>query len=556
MSLASNEARTTERGYILPMTALLLIPMMLFVGFATDVGSWFLRGQKIQVAADAGATAGVVWIPDTTATGSNALEAVRRNGFPTASLVTSFAAAEAAPMPPPLPWVTVTLTTSNTLEVSLRTVAETFFTSPVLDEVWMTRTAEAQYIEPTPLGNPTSALGTGGDTEYPGTADNFYLQTRSDTRRNGDIIGPANGGPAGTSATPNPVFTLLASQPELQGAYFYEIDIPAGAAALAYDLELRVSCHSMGNSADLNWAVYAPDATEADITDNIAAGAFASGDRRRSDNTNCLESEGQWFGRDGLHRQFTDTGDWIKLADMSIEGKYLLRARTLGGQAMYSIRVTRPGFPAATAHCTSIPLPNEGGGTDPASLSCPQISAIDWLGSAALEDVLVNGTDPVEIFLTEVRPELAGNQLEVTLFDPADGIECVRILDPFGNAVPFTWRTIDNEVWSYSHSEYNTYTNGGGTGDLPDTNSVPCGLSGGTALTDPRLPGNQTGGVGQVFQDRTVRFFLTVGTPACNGSDCWYRVQYEKGAGAAARKLQDWNSWSVRVVGDPVRLVR
>lgn len=534
-----------QRGYIMPMTALLLIPMMLFAGFATDVGSWFLNGQNAQVAADAGAVAGVVWIPDATATSTNALEAVRRNGYPNATLVSSFAAAEVDPANPPLPWVTVTLTTNSTLEVSVRTIADTFFTSPVLDEVPMTRTAEAQYIEPTPLGNPTSALGTGGDTEYPGTADNFYLQTRSDTRRNGDIIGPATG----SSGAANPLFTSLAAQPELQGAYFYEIDVPAGALGSAYDLELRVSCHRQGNNNDLNWAVYAPDGTDTDFTDNVAAGAIASGNQRRSDNTNCVENEGQWFGRDGVHTQFTDTGDWIKLADMSVEGKYILRARTLSGEAMYSIRVTRPGFPATTAHCTSIPLPNEGGGIDPALATCPSISAIDWLGSAALEDVLVNGTDPVEIFLTEVRPELAGNQLEVTLFDPADGIECVRVLDPFGNAVPFTWRTIDNEVWGYAPAGLV-----GGSADLPDTNSVPCGASGGTALTDPRLV--QTGGVGQVFQDRTVRFFLTVGTPACNGSDCWYRVEYEKGAAAAARKLQDWNSWSVRVVGDPVRLVR
>jgi len=551
-----------QRGYIMPMTALLLIPMMLFAGFATDVGSWFLSGQNTQVAADAGATAGVVWIPDATATSTNALEAVRRNGFPTASLVTSFAAAEASPTPPPLPWVTVTLTTNSTLEVSVRTFADTFFTSPILDDVRITRTAEAQYIEPTPLGNPTSALGTGGDTEYPGTSDNFYLQTRRDTRRNGDIIGPSTG----VFGTPNPLFTSLAPQPELQGAYFYEIEVPAGMAN-QYDLELRVSCLNGGNNAGtLGWSVYGPDATDTDFTDNIAAGAIASGTRARSQNT-CTDTDltdtfdtsnsGQIADPTATppvpHIQFVDTAQWIPIQALSLEGKYILRVRANSGQVMYSIRAARSGFTGPAQHCTSLDLPNELGGTDLATPNCPSLTAIDWLGSAAVEETLVNGTDPVQIFLTEVRPELAGNQLEVTLFDPADGIECVRVLDPFGNAVPFTWRTIDNEVWGYSHAEYNTFTNNG-TGDLPNTNSVPCGPSGGTALTDPRV--NQIGGVGQVFQDRTVRFFLDVGTPACNGSDCWYRVEYEKGAAAGAAELFDWNSWSVRVVGDPVRLIR
>lgn len=561
MSLENRKDTTDQRGYIMPMTALLLIPMMLFAGFATDVGSWFLRGQNAQVAADAGATAGVVWIPDLTATSTNALEAVRRNGFPNATLVTSFAGAQSSPTPPPLPWVTVTLTTNSTLEVEVRTVADTFFTSPVLDDVRITRSAEAQYIEPTPLGNPTSALGTGGDTEYPGMPDNFYLQTRTDTRRNGDIIGPATG----VGGTPNPLFTSLAALPELQGAYFYEVDIPAAATGL-YRLEIRVSCRNRSNWGQLGWSVYAPDATDTDFTDNIAVGSISNGTRRRTDNT-CTDADpadGFDTSQQGQvdnpgtvaiepHIQFIDTAQWITMQNLNLEGKYILRVRANTGGAIYSIRAVRIGATGPTAHCTSIPLPNEAGGTDAATPSCPALSAIDWLGSAAIEDTLPNGTDPVEIFLTEVRPELAGNQLEVTLFDPADGIECVRVLDPFGNPVSFTWRTIDNEVWGYSHTEYNTFTNNG-TGDLPDTNSVPCGPSGGTALTDPRV--NQIGGVGQVFQDRTVRFFLNVGTPACNGSDCWYRVQYEKGAAVGSATLGDWNSWSVRVVGDPVRLIR
>lgn len=569
-----------QSGYIMPMTALLLIPMMLFAGFATDVGSWFLRGQNVQIAADAGATAGVVWIPDLTATSTNALEAVRRNGLPTASLVTSFAAAEVDPSAPPLPWVVVTLTTNSTLEVSVRTYADTFFTSPVLDDVRITRTAEAQYIEPTPLGNPTTSLGTGGDTEYPGTPDNFYLQTRVDSRRNGDIIGPATG----RFGTDNPLFSNLVAQPELQGAYFYEINIPAAAAG-QWELQVRVSCRYTGNASSggsLNWDLYAPDATQADFADNVAAGPIpgTSGDRDIRDHASaglCTDAtpanghDGRYSGRNdnpntaaNEHIQFIDTAPWetVGVGTLNQSGRYIFRTRSGGGGPvvggiLYSIRLVRPSATGLAQHCTSIPLPNEAGGIDPAGVNCPSLAGIEWLGSAALEDTLENGVDPVEIFLTEVKPELAGNQLEVTLFDPADGIACVRIIDPFGNFVPFTWRSIDNEVWGYSHNEYSTFSGGltVGNGDIGDTNSVPCGVSGNTALTDPRPAGGQTGGRGAIFQDRTIRFFLDVPTPACNGADCWYRVQYEKG-GPTDGALGDWNSWAVRVVGDPVRLIR
>jgi len=577
MSFSRNQ-RQSEDGYILPMTALLLIPLMLFAGLATDIGAWFLDGQKAQVAADAGAAAGVVWIPDSTAYSDNALEAVRRNGFPDASLVTSFAAAEANPAPPTLPWVTVTLTGASTLQVQVRTESDTFFTSPVLDSVTITRDAEAQYIEPTPLGNPTTSLGTGGDTEYPGTPDNFYLQTRVDSRRNGDIIGPSTG----RFGTDNPLFSNLATQPELQGAYFYEIDIPASAVG-QWELQVRVSCRFTGNNSSggsLNWDLYAPDDTQDDHTDNVAAGSIASGDRDIRDHVSagdCTDAtpanghDGRFRGRnddpatpDDEHIQFIDTAPWetVGFGTLNDEGRYILRAKSgeggpvIGG-VLYSVRVVRPTATGLAQHCTSIPLTNEAGGTDPAGTDCPSLAGIEWLGSAALEDTLENGVDPVEIFLTEVKPELAGNQLEVTLFDPADGIACVRIIDPFGNFVPFTWRSIDNEVWGYSHNEYATFGSGitTGNGDIGDTNSVPCGVSGNTALTDPRPIAGQTGGRGAIFQDRTIRFFLDVGTPACNGSDCWYKVQYEKG-GPDDGALGDWNSWAVRVVGDPVRLTR
>lgn len=563
MRTTVNVKATSESGYIMPMTALLLIPMMLFAGFATDVGSWFLQGQRAQVAADAGAAAGVVWLPNLTNAGDNALEAVRRNGYPSASLVTTFAAAEASATPPPFPWVQITIGANSTLQVEVRTTADTFFTSPVLDSVSISRFAEAQYVEPRPLGNPTSALGTGGDTEYPGTPDNFYLQTRTDNRFRGDIIGPA----VGYGGTPNPLFTDLAGSPELQGAYFFRVEIPAAAAG-AYELQLRVSCYSSTNSGTLNWSVYAPDGSENSHIDNVAAGAIASGARTRTDNT-CTDTDPDPaidLSQRGVlddpatpaiseHIKFVDTAQWVSLQDLDDAGTYILRTRASAGATLYSIRAVRRGFTGAAQHCTSIPLTNEAGGTDAATLSCPGLSSIDWLGSSALEDTLQNGVDPVEIFLTEVSPELAGNRLEVTLFDPADGIECVRVLDPFGNPVPFTWRTIDNEVWSYNNFLYNYFTNNG-SGDLPATASVPCGTSGGTALTDPRPPAGQIGGVGQVFQDRTVRFELQVGTPACNGANCWYTVQYEKGGDPTATRLFDWNSWAVRVVGDPVRLVR
>ena len=48
-------SKPSEKGYILAMAALLLIPMLAFTGFATDVGAWYARGA-------AGALGGGCWV--------------------------------------------------------------------------------------------------------------------------------------------------------------------------------------------------------------------------------------------------------------------------------------------------------------------------------------------------------------------------------------------------------------------------------------------------------------------------------------------------------------
>ena len=42
-----------EKGYALVLTALMLLPLLAFTGFATDVGAWYARASRIQRAADA-----------------------------------------------------------------------------------------------------------------------------------------------------------------------------------------------------------------------------------------------------------------------------------------------------------------------------------------------------------------------------------------------------------------------------------------------------------------------------------------------------------------------
>ena len=59
-------SRRDERGYVLILTALILIPLLLISAMAVDYGAWYTSGSRMQRAADAAALAGVVWLPDLT----------------------------------------------------------------------------------------------------------------------------------------------------------------------------------------------------------------------------------------------------------------------------------------------------------------------------------------------------------------------------------------------------------------------------------------------------------------------------------------------------------
>ena len=71
-----------EHGIVLVWFALLLTTILAMAAFSVDVGSWYYRASQIQRAADAAATAGVVWLPGDLANAQNtAKAAAKRNGL-------------------------------------------------------------------------------------------------------------------------------------------------------------------------------------------------------------------------------------------------------------------------------------------------------------------------------------------------------------------------------------------------------------------------------------------------------------------------------------------
>ncbi|MGH1493256.1 MAG: pilus assembly protein TadG-related protein, partial [Acidimicrobiales bacterium] len=141
---------SAESGFVLAQTALLLIPLLIFAAFATDIGSWYVEGQRVQRAADAAALAGVAHMPDSVAAEQAAREVAARNGFldATPNDNTDFETG-------PVPQVRFSTINGEAVDVEIRTEADAFLGQLVIDSIDVERYAIAEYVQPVHLGNPT-----------------------------------------------------------------------------------------------------------------------------------------------------------------------------------------------------------------------------------------------------------------------------------------------------------------------------------------------------------------------------------------------------------------
>src|SRR6478735_914692 len=129
--------RRDEDGYVLALTALVILPLMLISAMAVDFGAWYTQGSRMQKAADAAALAGVVWLPDLTEATDVAKDAAKANGYDDALANVT---------------VTVTKLSDNELKVDIRdTAGKVYLAKWVKNSVTINRTATAKYVLPVPL---------------------------------------------------------------------------------------------------------------------------------------------------------------------------------------------------------------------------------------------------------------------------------------------------------------------------------------------------------------------------------------------------------------------
>lgn len=512
--------RPRQGGYILATTAMMLIPLMVFAAFAVDVGGWYVSADEAQRAADAAALAASVKAPNAASVQTEAVRVAALNG-----LVDQ----PDGPGPdgkPQFPQVTSKVLNSATVEVRITVEGESHFGQIVMDSIPIERYAVAELTRPLPMGQPTSALGTGVDTIYPGETNNFWLNIHDPTtpRRSGDHLS-AN---LLASGFANPWKT----KDSTKDGYLFGVNIPNDGQV--YDLQVRITCFKPNSNADgeAKLSLHVPDNTFTPnyIRDNLTVPAYSWGTYART--AACSSTpydytaaeEGAVWQTVMSNMGSVATGDW------------LLQAQHAGsGRLLYSLRVVNQ---SGSPHCTVI-----------TNSTCATVRPINWLGIFT-DDDMFGGADPstknIELYLAEVGPENYRSTLEIFIFDTADGIDEVQILLPprdsnstdpsllARNVAPMTWGIVDDNLQS--------------TGVPAAGQFRQCADTSYDCLKYPTFASDRTW-----FNDQIVRLEIDLanvpGGYACT-SDCWVKVQY-----TASNTIGETTGWQANIIGDPLRLI-
>lgn len=500
LGLVRVRARRDDRGYVLAVSGIIMVPLLALSGMATDIGGWYAEGAKMQKAADAAALAAVVWLPDLSKATSVAIDTARQNGFDVAdSNIT----------------IVVGQLSSTDLRVSITDDnAPIFFSRFFMSSMTIKREAVATYVLPVPLGSPRNFFGTGNLAPSPYTEGMWAsINGWCAPKEQGDPFAPGWEGNWPSSGQVCPGSTANGQYlPNPMNQYEYVITVPAVRA-----LPIVVHLYSpakTGSSPDsgsatitTTFTMKSPDGTPFDDTDNPVTSCNGSGQSNpRTYAPNETDNDASIFG----------AGGWSAFCTIPAAapgGKYVLGVKTLQGELgssasnNYSIMASYNGLGVA---CDAR-----------SDATCPTVVGKNWIS------VLATAASPsADFYLAEIAAVHAGKQMEITLFDPGEGGNYIEIRDPSDNRVNFTYRTADN---LYS-----------GSGSQLDVS----GCSGWAQVGPDRASQCR-------YNERFV--VLTVDLPTNYATlyptNKWWKIHYN-----FSSSVTDRSTWSVRIIGDPVHI--
>ncbi len=154
-----------DRGAALAIIATSLFLLMGVAAISADLAWYYLNASRVQRAADAAALAGVVHLPQQPGEAdSTALDIANRNGYEHGDIASNTV-------------VTPDDISANQLRVHISTDVETFFAKVLgWDTMTIARSSVAEFIPPLKLGSPENQFGNDCSPEQPGCTNqaNFW----------------------------------------------------------------------------------------------------------------------------------------------------------------------------------------------------------------------------------------------------------------------------------------------------------------------------------------------------------------------------------------------
>jgi Flp pilus assembly protein TadG len=499
-----------DRGQMLVPFALGLGLLFGILALVIDIGNIWNNSLHVQRTAEAGALAGVPYMPGDFPTAQAQARAVAaRNGLATATGATVTPVAD--------------VVDSRRLDVTITKSYGTFFLRALgIGQVTITKTATAEYTLPVPMGSPLSSLGDG--------TGNFWtvVAAQGTDRGNGDAFG--------TFYNPNPT---LNSGYDPNG-YMYAIDVPSGAGSTNVDLYDPTFCAVDANKGTgdrwLPWnqsgwpsmsTYYTlwsdPAVTPFDYTDDIAvasSGTLFEHERQSDRSSTYRETSASWPGSsffslpDCTNSLYHNR--WWTLATVTSPGIYRLQVTTTDA--------TDPDDQKDTSASNKWGL--RAVSTDPVHKA-----RVHGLGKMAIYANINSGT--TSFYLARIETVHAGKTMVVSLFDPGDanGTASIQVLKP--------------TTTGYTPATF-SYT--------ADSNAASCCRSG-TNVTSLTTVQSGTSRYNNSWVTLTIPLPKTYTAPLPPGEPAgtqggWWKIAYTFNS-----TTTDSTTWQVSIRGNPVHLV-
>ncbi len=565
-----------DRGAVLVTASIVMVPLVLgSAAIGVDASNWYYMGHRLQVAADAAALAGAVYMPgDFSEATASARDMSAKNGFthdPSNSnvnkrvTVTPASSAKASELR-----VTITATKSNWFGWAIGGLDQT-----------MTRTAVAEYRGPVLMGSPCNLFG---DEPPGGTAEWESASTDEGCNRTpefwANVAGPGSAKSYGDRYATrrcdnsNSGCTSRDNDDYSPTGHFYKISVKD--AVTSFDVEifdpLLVDvgdyCETNNLSSSWSWDQPNPYSTvSGDAAERYVGGAdsaYCTGDKMFSGSAST--SVTTFAVREPIQsgnplnapvkktctkqfRGYSSSGIKDKLrtsksaydSDLAASFRQWSSLCTINNPTIgdYYLQV-RTNLPSGTSDSTALSSATEfptvnWSGHNRYSMRAKVVGDASNVTVAGYGSMVIYTNSPAadtNFYLARVNPASAGMSLDVNLFDAGDASQAGVITiepppDATSGGAPLTLSTCQ------------------AIGDVRGSESSPSTISN-CAMT------NVSSSSGFNGQSQVIRVSIPVDYDCDEGDPygCWFKIDFDYPAAA-----NDTTSWATDLVGQPVRLV-